>query len=95
MDLTNCEVASSLATLVQSILVSLWKQADEDNVSIGAAERQLLLPAKISETAQKISDAVKANVAQFLLSGKSFTATKLIHRNQPLIVSEMLTTTAS
>lgn len=76
MDLTNCEVANSLATLVQSILVSLWKQADKDNVSIGPAERQLLLPAKISETAQKISDAVKAKVAQFLLSGKSFTADK-------------------
>jgi hypothetical protein len=72
----NCEVASSLATLVQSILVSLWKQVDENNVSIGPAERQLLLPGKISATAQKISDAVKANVERFLLSGKSFTAEK-------------------
>jgi hypothetical protein len=80
MGLTKCIVASSLALLVQSLLVSLQKQADEDNISIGPAERLLLLPAKISETAQKILDAVKADVAQFLLSGKSFTADKLNHR---------------
>lgn len=95
MDLMNCEVASSLAALVQSILVSLWKQANENNISIGPAERQLLLPSKISETAQNISDAVKANVAQFLLSGKSFTAEKLNHRKQYLTVSKTLTMTAS
>ena len=76
MDSTSFEGTNPLFVLVHSILISLSEQADMNNFNIGPTERQLLLPSKIGEVAQKISDAVKVKVAHFLLSGKEFNADK-------------------
>ena len=63
-----CRNTRSMFQLILSILALLSRQVASDRISIGPAEAQLLLPAKIDDVAKRILDAVKPRVAAFLLS---------------------------